>query len=91
MNEVLVCPNCGAHVPPPVEADATFATCGHCQFRIALSVQWVEARQQQQAAIDRRQHENTVRAEERRARGKERLVWALGIGGIFVVVGGITL
>jgi hypothetical protein len=86
---VIVCPNCGANVPPPPEVDATFATCNHCHFRVALSVQWVEARQRQQLAIDRRHHENVARTEERKSKNKERLVWTLGIGGIFVVVGGI--
>jgi hypothetical protein len=82
----LLCTHCGAHVPPPTEPDAVFATCSHCHFRIPLSVAWVEARQRQQAAIDQRHATAKERDAESRAKRNERLVWTLGIGGFIAAI-----
>ncbi len=49
--ERLICPNCGANVPAPVAPDATYATCGHCQFRVLLGAEWLESRGRGQAAV----------------------------------------
>jgi len=86
----IVCPACGAQVPAPAHPDAVVASCAHCHFTLSLSAEWVEARQRQQAAIDRRHHEAHERAVDARARRKARLLWAFGISGVVVFVLGLT-
>ena len=86
----IVCPKCGAHVPPPAHPDAVVARCAHCEFTVQLSAEWVEARQRQQAAIDQRHHEANERVAEARAKRNERLVWVLGMLGLFVFIAGLV-
>lgn len=86
----IVCPKCGAHVPPPAHPDAVLASCTHCQFTLHLSAEWVEARQRQQGAIDRRYHEAAERVAEARTKRKVQLVWLLGMIGIFVFVSALV-
>lgn len=86
----IVCPKCGAQVAPPAHPDAVFAGCAHCQFTVPLSAEWVESRQRQQAAIDRRHHEAQERTAEARAKRKQQLVVLFVFGGGVVFVLGLV-
>lgn len=77
-------------MPPPAHPDAVLASCAHCHFTLHLSAEWVEARQRQQSAIDRRYHEAEQRAAEARAKRKVQLLWVLGVIGSFVFIGGLV-
>ena len=77
-------------MPPPAHPDAVLAHCAHCQLTVHLSAEWVEARQRQQAAIDRRHHEAHERVAEAQTKRKVQLVWVLGMIGVFVFVLGLT-
>lgn len=77
-------------MPPPAHPDAVLASCTHCQFTLHLSAEWVEVRQRQQLAIDRRHHEAEERVAEARTKRKVQLVWLLGMIGIFVFVAGLV-
>lgn len=83
----LKCSNCGALVPLPADADATFASCQHCQFTLPMPAEWVEMRRRQQAALDDRHRQAAQQAAELKANKSSKRLRVLVTIGVLAGIG----